>query len=197
MKSGMRVFGAMIVLPLCFSTALQAEVLADAAHSDWAGERLTSELGDGSVMTEYLANTVASDRADAILSVAFMPRFECTPLIGIRIDSDVTDDPERTAALFRSLQLLDDGDRLSMVIDQKRVPFPVLVDRSSDATALWYGEDREDRETLSLQMDGGDRAQIALSTSTTLTFSLQGSRKSVLAVQQNCLKHEPVPYEVN
>lgn len=184
-----------MLIGLCVSSFSLADVLRDAAHNDWAGERLVKELDDGSVMTEYLANTVASGRADALLTVAFMPRFECTPLIGIRIDSEVTDDPERTASLLRSLQLLDDGDRLSIVVDQKRVPFPVLVDLSSDRAALWYGVDREDRETLTLQMDGGERAEIAMSTSTTLDFSLRGSRRSILAVRQNCLKHEPVPFE--
>ena len=187
--------GAIVAIGCCMSAFSQAEVLRDAAHSDWAGERLIRQLEDGSVMTEYLANTVASDRADALLTVAFMPRFECTPLIGIRIDSEVTDDLERTTSLLRSLQMLDNGDRLSIVVDRKRVPFPVLVDHSSDGAALWYGVDREDRETLLLQMDGGDRAEIALSTNTTLKFSLRGSRRSMLAVKKNCLLHEPVPFE--
>jgi len=187
-------FCAATVIGLFFAAGLQADVLAGTSFRDWSGEKKTTELDDGSVVTEYVANTVAQERADALLEVVFLPRFECTPLIGVRIDASTTDNSAQTQELLKSLQLLDDGDRLSMLIDEKSILFPIVVDQSKDQAALWYGVERQDRETLSLQMDGGDKALIALSTNTTLRFSLLGSRKSMRAVKESCQKHEPVPY---
>lgn len=176
---------AFLALLACDAAAL--EPLPGAAHLQWSGGILSRTLDDGSVLSEYVAWTDAPDEIETLaLSVGFVPRFECSPVIGVRLSAVVL---ERTGTSVR------DGDVVTLVIDGDASEHELVTDTDASGTTLWIDADAESREALRLLIAEGSSAELTLPDGTAVPFSLLGSRRSAAAVEAACRTHEPIPYE--
>ena len=171
---------------IAHGTASAREPMPDADFQQWRGWLERRSLDDGSVLSEYLARTGSPDDPDVTLSIGFVPRFDCTPVLGVRVVGDLSADVG---------EALDDGDRLSFAIDGESADVVLLVDDDGRSTTLWFDAAADDRERIRRLIDEGSRASLGLPDETTRTFSLLGSRQSAAAVEVACRTHEPLPYE--
>jgi len=162
-----------------------ADALPGTAHLKWSGTVSQRTLDDGSLLNEYESRTLAADETDVTLSVGFVPRFGCSPLIGIRLDAALANRIDE-AAEGRSGVLL--------VIDGRGAPMPFVADADGAATTLWLDEAAPGREQFRRLIDSGSRAELTLPGGESVTFSLLGSRRSLAGTEAACLAHEPVPF---
>lgn len=162
------------------------ETLPDAAYLQWSGGLESRSLDDGSVLNEYVSRTGALEEPDVTLSVRFVPRFDCSPLIGIRIAG---------AAVADIGSALGDGGRVTLAIDGNAAGLDLFVDTDESVTTLWMDAAAASRERLRRRIDAGSRAELELPGGWTIGFSLSGSRRSTAAIETACRTHEPLPYE--
>lgn len=178
------------------STSNNAETTS---FQDWSGSFIQTAVSDGSLLNEYVAHTFSGNTQGAILSIAFAPRFSCTPMISVQFS--------QPSPLGKTEEL-----KWILEIDSRDVSFPSLFD--SDDTTIRFslnggnGIHQELRETL----DAGSRASFVtavidavpetsdsvVATSTTIDpvyFSLIGSKMTVQALEEQCKAHLPIPYE--
>ena len=183
-----RRFAALVLAfsSVAHNTVSAREPMPDAAFLQWSGWLERRSLDDGSVLSEYLARTGSPDDPDVTLSIGFVPRFDCTPVLGVRVVGDLSADVG---------EALDDGDRLTFSIDGEGADVVLLVDDDGRATTLWFDAAADDRERIRRLIDEGSRASLGLPGESTLSFSLLGSRRSAAAVEVACRTHEPLPYE--
>ena len=159
--------------------------LPDAAQINWSGRLEQRTLGDSSVLNEYTAFTASTDTADVALRIAFLPRFDCTTVIGIRFAGAMTSIPEA---------ILEDGDVLTLTIDGAGLEWPLLVDGGATETTLWLEGEAARRNAVRRRVDTGSRASLMLPNAISISFSLLGSRRSAAEVESACLSHEPLPW---
>lgn len=160
-----------------------AAALPGATHMLWSGVLESRSLEDGSVLNEYVAWTNSPDERSVMLSIGFVPRFDCSPLISIRIAGAVAG------------PALADGDRLTLEIDGEPLELELLVDADGTATTFWIDATAESRERLRRRLDKGSRARLGLPGDRSIEFSLLGSSRSTAATEIACRLHEPLPYE--
>ena len=167
------------------SGAVDTTELAGASHLNWNGRLEQRTLDDSSRLNEYTALTSAVDTAAVSLRIGFLPRFECTPVMGVRFGGAMASVPE---AFF------EDGDVLAVTIDGESVEWPLLVDDGDSGTTLWLDAELSRRADIRQRMDVGSRARLALPNTISIEFSLLGSRRSTAEVESACLSHEPLPW---
>lgn len=170
--------------PSIAGTASSPEVteLPASRHLNWYGVHERRVLGDDSVLSEYAARSDALDSGNAILGVGFVPRFACTPVIGIRFGGEL-------AAAVESFY--GDGSEIELSIDGESRRWPLLLDADGTGAALWFDGDVAARRTLRRLIDGGSRAMLSLPSRVSVSFSLLGSRRSVAETESACRAHEP------
>lgn len=189
------------------ATDAQAEPGVAEGYLDWQVAKQATTLTDESVLSEYLAQTHSEDATDATLQVSFFPRFSCSPIVSVLL-------PE-------SLQLNNASEtQLSLQVDQSNVAFPVLFDIEDNSMRLTFKEGGAGQISLRELFDVGSLAILeavmpspeplpAIPTTESvpglatgpipvlsLSFSLLGSRMTVLTAERNCLAHEPIPYSL-
>ena len=170
------------------------------AHHDWAGHTERSETKDGSVLNEYIAQTISPNMVGAVLSVSMIPRFSCTPVTTISVnDTTITS----TAAYVKFTVLVDDQlvdyptilDRVgpralfslsSVKNDQQKLRS--LLDPASWVTYKWSLE--PDAPQLSTDATNGSSAQEGGN----VDFSLLGSRRTIDEMEEMCRSHIPLPF---
>ncbi|MCK5924230.1 MAG: hypothetical protein KAG66_25065, partial [Methylococcales bacterium] len=167
----------------------------EAAAGQWQAESRQQTLADGSVLTEYYGFTTAADLDNGRLRIGFVPRFGCSPIIGVEIEQDPALASKSAAVPLPDKSILVDGDRLTLVVDREPVEFPLAVDGDKQQTRLWFNGGLEDRKALHSKLDLGNVAELALTSETAVAFSLLGSKSVVDAAQNLCRAHEPLPYE--
>jgi len=177
--------------------------LADSTFQDWNGLLLQVPLNDGSTLNEYVARTMAGSVSGASLSVSFLPRFDCTPVISVSVSAT------------SGTELESGREALEFMIDRKPVDFPVLFDDEESGVRYTYNADQPQSTELLARLDVGsrvsvyfsaDKAAAALVTESAavdpqsvqneqIEFSLLGSSSSAQAVKEHCLAHIPIPFE--
>ena len=187
-RAGRRTRTAPVALLLAASLpslCAAADALPGSDQLRWRGTLSQRTLEDGSVLNEYVTRTGATDEFDLSLSVGFVPRFDCSPLIGIRV----------VGPLAGSVGAeLTDGAVATLAIDGETLEIPLLVDGSESVTGLWADLAADSRERFRRRLDAGSRAELVLPGGVSATFSLRGSRRSLAATQAACRAHEPQPY---
>ena len=163
----------------------RSDGLPGTSHLNWDGRLERRTLGDSSVLNEYTALTAAIDTDDVAFRVGFLPRFDCSPVIGVRFGGDMASVPE---AFF------DDGDTLAVTIDGEALEWPLLIDGGGTATTLWFDGELSRRADIRRRLDVGSRAALTLPNAISVSFSLLGSRRSTAEVESACLTHEPLPW---
>lgn len=153
-------------------------------YFEWSGALEQRTLGDGSVLSEYVASTDAVERSDVDLRVGFVPRFDCSPAIALRFAAAAAALPEA---------FYEDGDRLTLDIDDIDVEMPLIVDGDGLETTLWFDGGIERRSTLRVRIDVGSDAWLRLPNGESIGFSLIGSRRSLAATEAACRAHRPLP----
>ncbi|MBX2883208.1 MAG: hypothetical protein KTR32_24865 [Granulosicoccus sp.] len=198
----MNVLRLMLVVPsVWFAGSLLAEgaeqqTIKNSSFHDWSAYTQQHPLSDGSVLSEYVALTYSGSKNSQRLEVAFIPRFECTPVISLIISTFMT----------AGAPLPDD---ITVQVDGQTSRFPILVDEETEGYRYTYNASGKDQKIMLGMLDTGDlfklnfkRASINTANSdsqleSTITFSLLGSRKSTQAALGHCLDHTPIPFEPN
>lgn len=184
--------------------------IADSTFQDWSAHKVQTTLADGSVLTEYVAQSYAAAQVTKRLDVSFIPRFGCTPITSflVIVKEDALSKPYSTQAL-------------NFDIDGKLYGFAVLLDKQATSERYTLNASSEGQSSFRRVLDSGSRASVSIvgygdselvgvvgsepeipavsegsteSVSTT-RFSLLGSRKAASVAQAHCLAHEPIPFE--
>lgn len=173
--------GLMVLFFTVLFCPAQAQPLDEIQFRDWSGVKIVDALPDGSIMTEYAAQSDSLSTGNIVLRVGFIPRFACTPLVGI-----IASDADWSPAQFAKIDVLIDGTPTG---------YPTLVDQLDEGLGAFFNGGQQRRIALRLQVDEGDIATISLADDTEITFSLLGSRKALAAAQTLCRLHQPLPID--
>ncbi len=168
--------------------------LSDTIYVKWSGALDQVTLADTSILNEYVAQTYSESVSGASVQLAFVPRFNCSPVFSVRLS------PEAASAI-------DDDLAITLTVDDVVMEFPVIVDRSGSSREYSFDANRVEQEKLRALLDISSRASISWAPaaentsqdaefpdSVTITFSLLGSKMSMDAVEAQCKAHEPIPY---
>ncbi len=201
------------------STGLALEA---AEHEHWHGVLVSSTLPDGSILSEYTAQTFSTNLAGARLSISFAPRFNCTPMISVSLaqnsvvesDGDVqlAWDIDGTPLNFDALADSDEQtNRYSFnAVAAKQDELRKLLDTASWVTVTAPSDVQTPRTESS--DNGTDNAATgqsdipspeekqpsdagARSDALSAHFSLLGSMITTLTVERRCSAHAPIPFE--
>jgi len=198
------------------SGSISAEAVPASAHMDWQGNLITVSMADGSILHEYAAHSSSRDGGSAVFAISFVPRFECMPVISFSFNKSSLANVPTTA----QVELLIDDQKMifDSLADEESdlVRFSYnggkvssrelldLIDVGSWATArlvLPESDSASDRNDVDSQatdddatIDEGMELQAGSDLSGAISFSLLGSKKANLAVEQACKNHTPVPY---
>ncbi|MFK7855973.1 MAG: hypothetical protein AB8B79_17785 [Granulosicoccus sp.] len=192
------------------TVSVQANVeptnLSESTFQDWNASLMQATLNDGSVLNEYMAKTMAGSAEGAALAVSFLPRFQCTPIISLSLNSALVDQIEKVDVA------------LSLKIDEEQVEFPVLRDIEDISVRYTLNSDQQTHSELlalldrssrvfldfdyspeaasNLAEDDGVAAEAASDqVAAQIQFSLLGSRLSTQAAKKHCDEHIPIPFE--
>lgn len=177
----------------------EATELENIVFQNWSGLSRQTVLIDGSVLTEYVARTFSGNSDGAGLTVSFIPRFDCAPMVSIELPPG----------------LVDLNSSLGFSVDQQDADFPFLVDtEESKRIRISLNADGAGQKHLRQSFDHGSHASLHWSKpepddgKTTVAepgvegagresvyFSLLGSRMTVKAVEGLCIAHKPIPYK--
>lgn len=188
---------AVVLAPLTASAAdVQVSPLTNTEYLDWNGALEKTTLGDRSILNEYIASTRSRGTPGAVLEVAFIPRFGCTPVLRIILPEGDAPQPADQGVLLLSL-------------DGEPYDFPALIDSDSALHEYSFLATQATQQELRLLLDtsshllihqtftAADQAGNADPESDeSIEFSLLGSRLSVLAVESHCQTHTPIPFEL-
>lgn len=152
------------------------------ASKIWQSSVQRTKLGDGTHMTEYLAETEAVSTAGIKLRTTFIPRFACTPLTMIAIY-----DPDAFPLFVQSSTTRN----LNFFIDGTPTAFPAFVDSTESVTEVQFAGSLERRVRLRLLLDGGQVASLKTS-ERQWDFSLIGSTAIHSKARSDCRNHLPV-----
>ena len=185
------VLGVHLSLIIC---ALAAQpVFAEPALMAWEGSVQEDVLPDESTLVEFIASTSSKSAEGAILSISFIPRFNCSPLISVRV-------PSR--------QVSATGSVLTLQIDGEQKTYPVIAD--TDDGEVIYTIDGSLRERavlrklldLSLQVnawvvrppskpeDVRVNTEVKQYADSLADFSLLGSRRAAFSAEARCKSHQ-------
>jgi len=200
MRSGFLVLARVSILAVCgaASTGAGAQVIDQAIDATgdatgdatdgapgWQSFSRVEQLTDGSTLTEYVVRSRAVADAPAQLNVSFSPRFDCEPMIGFVLDSELA-------------SVREDDASLSVRIDGIGIDWPdrAVPSSADDTVGTWLYADRQVRRAVRLRIDIGDSLRVQLNPEQSIDFSLLGSRASVRAAEAACRGHEPIPFEL-
>lgn len=168
--------------------------LSDTIFVKWSGALDQSTLPDNSTLSEYLAQTFSENVNSASVQLAFIPRFNCTPIFSILVSKETVADISADVPV-------------RLTIDKVDMDFPAMVDETASSRQYSYNGNHEEQEKLREMLDAASRVSMSWelaaddtsedsspATSPTVMFSLLGSRLSTQAVESLCFKHEPIPY---
>lgn len=187
--------GILALAPLCYSAASEGgSKLAETAYQDWVGMLYEISLPDTSILNEYVAQTFSGSTAGASLQVAFMPRFNCNPVISL---------------MFKELQGLPgniEGQVIELKIDGEKIDLPTIVDEKDSMRRYSFNADEAAQQALRQMLDISNRLTVTwvqesdkaeaseTAENSAVAFSLLGSQKSMHQVEINCRRHKPVPF---
>lgn len=181
--------------------------LTKSASYDWVGWLEESKLPDNSILFEYAARTLSGSTEGAMLTVSFVPRFNCNMAISIHIPRAVLGD--------------DMTESIELLIDDELYTFDSVREEDGDSTVFSLvttnAEIEELLETINLALranirpvtntegdrssstqDGPDEESLqeraATIGSSGVNFSLLGSRISTEGARLQCTLHKPVGY---
>ena len=168
--------------------------LSDTIYVKWSGALDQATLPDTSILNEYVAQTYSETVNGASVQLAFIPRFNCSPIFSVRLS-------EKAAAA------INDDLAITLTIDNVVMEFPAIIDRSESSLEYSYDANREDQQKLRELLDVSSRLSMSWAPpaenskdgadstdSVSITFSLLGSQMSTQAVEALCKAHEPIPY---
>ncbi len=168
--------------------------LSDTIYVKWSGALDQATLADKSLFNEYVAQTYSENVNGASVQLAFVPRFNCSPIFSVRLSA------EAAAAI-------NDDLAITLTVDNVDMEFPAIIDRSGASREYSYDANQDDQKKLRALLDVASRlsmnwAPAANNTSEgtdatgpiSITFSLLGSQMSAQAVEAVCTAHEPIPY---
>lgn len=181
-------------LLIAVPTTLVAELLPEASFNDWVGVVDIIDLHDGSKLFEYSAQSVPRDANDSVLSISFVPRFRCVPVVrvvapGGNLEGDDSLSVEvyfGTDSLVYRGFLDFDGDNQVYSISATTNEMIELRERLDISATV--------RTRVSQKLD--DNAQTANTENTAFEseFSLSGSTLSARATELHCQRHSPQDY---
>ena len=188
---------AVVLAPLTASVAdVQVSSLTDTEFLDWNGVLEKTTLDDRSILNEYIARTRSRGTPGAVLEVAFIPRFGCTPAVRIILPEQDTQPSAGQGLLLLSL-------------DREPYDFPALIDGDSALHEYSFLAGQATQQELRLLLDTSSHLLIHQTftaddqagksdpeSDESIEFSLLGSRLSVLAVESHCRTHIPLPFEL-
>ena len=189
-------------------SASAGAILPDSSYENWAGFVNELALPDGSTLYEYSAQTTSGDVEGAMLSVSFIPRFNCHPTVYLRLPSDYW--PEDSDSVL----LLD------ITFNQKNYQYPALIDEEPGFRTYSISTDINDLDDLRELVDYSVRASFqpaqgseseeaangksssqaisepadSADAPASVKYSLIGSRRAVKATELYCEQHKPVPF---
>lgn len=152
------------------------------ASTNWQSSVQRTKLGDGSELTEYIAETEAVNSSEIRLRTTFIPRFACTPLTTIAILDQKHFPAFPSSSLTRALDFFIDGTPTA---------FPAVIDRSDSLAEAQFMGSLERRVKLRLLLDSGRIASLKTSEER-WDFSLIGSRVIQNEAKANCRNHVSV-----
>ena len=168
--------------------------VSDTIYVKWSGALDQSTLADTSILNEYVAQTYSESVNGASVQLAFVPRFNCSPIFSVRLSA-------------KAAAGINDDLAISLTVDNVAMEFPAIVDRSESSREFSYDADRVEQEKLRALLDVSSRVSIIWAPAAesdsqdadatdpvTITFSLLGSKMSADAVEALCEAHEPIPY---
>ncbi|MFT4726427.1 MAG: hypothetical protein ACI9UN_000922 [Granulosicoccus sp.] len=195
------------VLSACISIVAVGELFAQttsseillAVHQDWTGYVTQSVTRDGSVLSEYSAQTTSVNMEGAVFSVSMIPRFTCVPVSSIAVkDSTIV---SRAADV-----------ELTVVVDSQTMDYPSILDIDGPVALFSSSFSVSNQEKLRSNLDlaswatfmwSVDTGVPRLSTTTpedspievggNIDFSLLGSRRTIEAMEEMCRSHTPIP----
>ncbi len=191
-------------LLICSTEASAGTRLADSTYQDWAGELSDSVLPDGSVLFEYAARTFSGRVEGAMLSLSFIPRFNCAPMFNLRVrggENAVISEPvielsfgKQTRVYSGYVDVEEEYVFYSIMISvEEMVSLRKLFDSSPRATinvtskALISGRD--------VQAEEESPKRISADSVGSIDFSLLGSKRTTLSAQTYCAAHEPIEFQ--
>ncbi len=171
---------------------LIAEALPDASFRDWAGFVESVELRDGSKLFEYSAQSSPLDTAGSALSISFIPRFKCVPMLSVLVPADD----------------LDEDSVLSIEVYLGSEPFIYngFRDTNGDKQVYSIAAPADKLIALREKLDVSSTVRVRVltenvqsaDTQTTVAdsaFSLFGSAMSTKATELHCQRHSPQDYQ--
>ena len=168
--------------------------LSDTIYVKWSGALDQATLADTSILNEYVAQTYSENVNGASIQLAFVPRFNCSPVFSVRLSA-------------AAAAAINDDLAITLTVDNVDMEFPAIIDRSELSREYSYDANRDDQQILRALLDVSSRASMswvpaAENTSQgadaadpiSVRFSLLGSQMSAQAVEVLCNAHEPIPY---
>lgn len=173
--------------------------LPEASFLNWAGFIDEVTLADGSVLSEYSAKTVSFEVDGAALEITFAPRFECAPMLSVRMPG--------------SFDGIAEDQILKITTDDFSQNFKGFMENDGDASVYSLAVPVQEVEKLRRIIDvtsrfnikvmsradqnDGANAELSASPAEALpgvSFSLLGSQKTTAFVESLCWSHLPRPY---
>ena len=173
-----------------------------AAHLDWTGHVNQTLTRDGSVLNEFIAQTISVNVDDAVLSLSMIPRFACVPIASIHVKDPALVAQAREVGFVVDNQVVDypfipdtEGENgrftlSSVEKDQKKLR--VILDIATKAVFTWAvvsdvpqlsNESSNDKNSLGAASEAVDQ----------FDFSLLGSQRTLEAMEDMCRMHTPIP----
>jgi len=156
---------------------------------DWGGYNQVVPLADGTSLHLYVAQNTLDEPADGAqqaaiqLRFSFLPRFQCSPLIGIvgTLADDIP--PQDRVALMRQFNQID------VSIDDENLLFPALVEVEQKHVYSYFNAPLERRNTLRILVELGSRLRVNLGPQRSEFLSLLGSGKALETALGRCKNH--------
>lgn len=173
-----------------------------ASYQDWAGYANQTVTRDGSVLSEYIAQTSSVNTQNAVLSISMIPRFACLPVTSILVNDS-------------TLVPLLAGAKLLLTADEQTNDFPFIVDENESgarftlrlagkeqkklrsildlatwSTLNWAVEPTVSEPRLSHSAAEEDAPTVS---EQGIDFSLLGSQRTVKHMEDMCKSHVPEP----
>lgn len=166
-----------------------AEILPDASFNSWAGVVNVIDLPDGTELYEYSAQSVPEIPGGAFLSISFIPRFNCLPVVQLHTpDRGLSENDEVLVEMFVGNQSVTYPGYID--IDGENQVYSLLA-LSSDLLGLRNRLDLSSTVRVRVSHEFADKTQrsVAASSGAELAFSLYGSALTAHATELHCRKH--------
>lgn len=181
--------------------------LSKSASYDWVGWLEESKLPDNSILFEYAARTLSGSTEGAMLTVSFVPRFNCNMAISVHIPRAVRGDDVTEAIelliddesyIFDSVQE-DDGDSTVYSLITTNAKIEKLLEAinlalRANVRPVTNTEADRSSSTQDGPVDESLQERAAANGKSGVNFSLLGSRISTEGTRLQCILHKPVEF---